>query len=94
MPNVTYYLGAGASIESLPLYTSFQERLKVFRDYVYHFSLRYHGQLHIGIFEHYILMLDELIELLDPNDYSSVDVLAHELFISERANEIPIFNSN
>ena len=78
MQNVTYYLGAGASIESLPLYTSFQERLKVFRDYVYHFARKYQGQIHKGIFEHYILKLDELINLLDPNDYSSVDVLAHE----------------
>lgn len=87
MKKITYYIGAGASYNSLPLYMSFQERLSVFRDFVYH-STRGEKQLDHPLadsitksdIDYYLQSLNELIEMLDPLETTTVDILAHELF--------------
>jgi len=78
--NVTYYLGAGASANALPLYSDFKKRLEVFRDYVYHYA-KNKKLLGLGTKEDiYVTHLNELINQLDDSETTTLDALAHELY--------------
>ena len=80
MPNITYYLGAGASFNSIPLYGHFQERLSFFRDYIFHHSAKFNNIKLQPATDYYLTKLKTLIDLLDPDDYVSIDTLAHTIF--------------
>src|ERR1700741_4790544 len=78
--HVTYYLGAGASANALPLYSDFRTRLEVFRDYIYHYA---NDKKLIGLGtkeDIYVTALNELINQLDDNETTTLDALAHELY--------------
>lgn len=86
MENITYYIGAGASANALPLYSGFEKRLELFRDYVYHFQKdsdeAFKQKANI-----YLKALDRLIQLLDNSLNSTLDILAHELYNRRHSNE-------
>lgn len=79
MQNITYYLGAGASANSLPLYSDFQLRLSVFRDFIYHYQRQKDNSFKEKA-TLYINSLDKLITLLNATETTTLDVLASELY--------------
>lgn len=87
MLNITYYLGAGASFSSLPLYSNFQTRLSLFRDYIFFYQEKLNDNTKKQLSLHYIDKLTTLIDLLDPNDFDSLDILAHDLYVKQNTNE-------
>lgn len=78
MENITYFIGAGASANALPLYCNFQQRLEVFRDFIYH----HQKEKPTGIdtkTKYYLEILQSLIDNLDTSNTSTLDLLAHQL---------------
>jgi len=79
MNNITYYIGAGASINALPLYKSFQERLKIFKCFIFEYQ-RNREPAFQGKAKLYMQKLEILINDLDSTYTSTLDSLAHELY--------------
>src|SRR5256885_15725734 len=77
---ITYYLGAGASANALPLYNNFKQRLEVFRDFIFHYKKKKKDQAFDVKADLYIMSLDLLIKKLDDTESSTLDALAYELY--------------
>jgi hypothetical protein len=80
MSKITYYIGAGASYYSLPLYNDFSIRLSVYKDYIFHYQNKKKDKITKDKFSFYMDKLEILIGLLNSNQNTSLDILAHELF--------------
>src|SRR4051812_24704984 len=78
--NITYYLGAGASANALPLYNNFRERLEIFRDFVFHYERAKKNTEFKQKVSIYIKSLDSLITRLDDTESSTLDALAYEIY--------------
>jgi hypothetical protein len=86
MENVTYYIGAGASINALPVYCNFSERLNIFKDFIYYYQKEKKDDNFKRMASHYIGALDKLIESLSSSNNPTLDILAHGLYQKNNAN--------
>jgi hypothetical protein len=86
MDNVTYYIGAGASINALPVYAQFGERLNLFKDYIYYYQKDKKDQDFKRMAMYYIGALDKLIEFLSNSNNATLDIFAHELHEGHNLN--------
>lgn len=91
MNNVTYYLGAGASANALPLYSNFKIRLEVFKDFITHFVNKEDKDM-VAKADLYLNSLDELILDLSDSETSTLDALANELYLRKTTGTLLNFN--
>ncbi len=78
MANITYYIGAGASCNSLPLVRDMKERMEQFKDYINYMSQN--GTLNHDFTKTYLEELDKIIQAV--YHYGTIDTYARNLYIN------------